>query len=519
MAIEVVTPDTARLPALPPGWAWATVAEIGQIQGGIQKQPSRAPRANAFPFLRVANVLRGRLDLADVHRIELFSDELSRLRLRAGDLLVVEGNGSPGEIGRMAIWNGAIENCVHQNHIIRIRLPDALDARFIEYFWNSPVGGDAVRGVASSTSGLYTLSVSKLGRLRVPIAPAAAQRRIVAEIERQFTRLDAAVASLQRARASLKRYRAAVLRAACEGRLVPTEAELARAEGREYEPAHLLLERILDERRESSAQALKHADQPDTSVLGELPEGWHWARVDQLCIVQGGIQKQPKRAPRQNYFPFLRVANVLRGRLDLEEVHSIELFGNELEKLRLQPGDLLIVEGNGSPTEIGRMAIWRGEIADCVHQNHIIRVRPAGCLEPRFIETYWNSPRGSDAVMRVASSTSGLYTLSVAKVSRLPIPLPPLTEQRRIVAEVERRLSVVDEMEATVAASLRRAERLRQTILKRAFAGKLVPQDPSDEPASALLARIQAERDGATPQRRGRPAGRGARGGRQPRLL
>ena len=118
-------------------------------------------------------------------------------------------------------------------------------------------------------------------------------------------------------------------------------------------------------------------------------------------------------------------------------------------------------------------------------------------MEPRQFEivTYWNSPTGASEVSKVASSTSGLYTLSVSKVSVLPIPLPPLAEQRRIVAEVERLLSVVQQAEATVEASLARAERLRQSILNQAFSGKLVPQDPDDEPASVLLERIRAERE------------------------
>ncbi len=336
-----------------------------------------------------------------------------------------------------------------------------------------------------------------------PLPPLAEQRRIVAEIETQFTRLNASVAALRRAQANLKRYRASVLKDACEGRLVLTEAELVRSEGRDYEPADVLLERILAERRarwesqEKRRGKYKEPSAPDASDLPELTEGWVWATLAQVTDIQGGIQKQPKRAPAQNAFPFLRVANVLRGNLDLEEVHKIELFSGELEKLRLRTGDLLIVEGNGSPSQIGRMAIWKGDVEDCVHQNHIIRARSYSGIVPQYIEYYWNSPIGTSEVSKVASSTSGLYTLSVSKVSDLTIPLPPLAEQFRIVAEVERRLSVVQQAEATVEASLARAERLRQSILKQAFSGRLVPQDPDDEPASVLLERIRAERAAA----------------------
>ena len=191
--------------------------------------------------------------------------------------------------------------------------------------------------------------------------------------------------------------------------------------------------------------------------------------------------------------------------VDLSEVHEIELFGDELQRLCLKAGDLLIVEGNGSSTEIGRMAVWNDVIENCVHQNHIIRARPWDEFLPTFIVSYWNSPEGSRRVMHVASSTSGLYTLSVSKVSQLPIPIPPVAEQRRIIAEVERRLSVIDELEAVIATNLKRTDRLRQAILKRAFEGKLVPQDPTDEPASILLERIRIERERPTEKPKATP--------------
>ena len=347
---------------------------------------------------------------------------------------------------------------------------------------------------------------------RIPIAPLPEQKRIIAELEKQFTRLDAGVEALKRLQTHLKRYRASVLKAACEGKLVPTEAELARKESRDYEPADKLLKRILKERRakweadqlakmkaagktpKDDQWKAKHKEPAriDECLATPLPEGWTWATIEQLASVQGGIQKQPSRAPKKNAFPFLRVANVLRGRLDLNDVHSIELFGDELARLRLERGDLLVVEGNGSASEIGRMAEWNAGIENCVHQNHIIRLRPSNGIIPRFLLFYWNSPQGRSRVVAEASSTSGLFTLSVRKISGLMVPFAPAAEQMRIIAEVERRLSLGEDLEALLSAAVRRAQRLRQSILKRAFEGKLVPQDPADEPASDLLERIRA---------------------------
>lgn len=342
----------------------------------------------------------------------------------------------------------------------------------------------------------------QLSELEFYLPPFEEQKRIVAEIEKQFTRLDAAVESLKQVRQGLKRYRAAVLKAACEGRLV--------AQDENDEPASELLKRILTERRtkwEADLRAkgkdptkFKYEEPaaPNTKDLLELPKNWIWTTFNMIGEVQGGIQKQPKRLPNQNAYPYLRVENVLRNRLNLDEVYKIELFSDELEKLRLKFGDLLIVEGNGSKNEIGRSALWKDEIPNCVHQNHIIRVRFA-TISSLYANYYLNSPVGISMITKVASSTSGLYTLSVSKINSITLPLPPLAEQERIVAEVERRLSVVQEMEVSIEASIKRAERLRQAILKRAFEGKLVPQDPSDEPASELLKRIKAERQAAAP--------------------
>ena len=288
------------------------------------------------------------------------------------------------------------------------------------------------------------ISRKNLAGIDLPVPPLNEQRRIVAAIEEQLSRLDAADASL----------------AAANRRLAGLRHNIA-----------------------DTVVRLEGA----TALVGDVAE------------VQGGIQKQPKRRPVKNRYPFLRVANVLRGRLELTDVHEIELFNGELERLALHAGDLLVVEGNGSAAQIGRSALWHGEIDPCVHQNHLIRVRPGEMLVPRYLDLYWNAPKTASRVTALASSTSGLYTLSASKVRNVEIVVPPLEEQKRIVAEVEERLSVIDAMRASIERAERRSAALRRSILERAFRGELVPQDPSDEPASVLLDRIRATRAAAEP--------------------
>jgi len=363
--------------------------------------------------------------------------------------------------------------------------------------------------LASGTTFLE-ISGKKAALIPVPVAPTREQSRIAEMLDELFSELEAAVAALERARHKLKLYRASVLKAAVEGAIT---AEW-RAQYPDTEPASEPLNRILAERRRCwEADQLakfkgkgqeppknwkgryKEPATPDTTNLPPLPEGWCWASFGQIGATQGGLQKSPARKPQDRHYPYLRVANVQRGALDLRELQRFELTDGELARLRLEAGDLLIVEGNGSRTEIGRCALWRGQVADCVHQNHIIRVRPLPGLLPNYAHAFLNSPTGQSAIQEAASSTSGLYTLSISKVERLPIAFPPLAEQEAIVEAVEDQLSVVDHLEADLEAKVEGAQALRQAILRDAFAGRLVPQDPKDEPASELLKRIAGERE------------------------
>jgi type I restriction enzyme S subunit len=208
----------------------------------------------------------------------------------------------------------------------------------------------------------------------------------------------------------------------------------------------------------------------------------------------GGLTKNQKREALPLKAKYLRVANVYSNELRLDHITEIGLTEEELSKSRLEKGDLLFVEGNGSLDQIGRVAVWDGSIPDMTHQNHLIRFSPDGLLDSQFAMLFMISPVGRDLIKAQASSTSGLHTLSISKIANLPVPICSPAEQAEITRILDARLSAADAMEAEINAALLRAEALRQSILKQAFAGILVPQDPTDEPALTLLARIKAER-------------------------
>ncbi len=340
---------------------------------------------------------------------------------------------------------------------------------------------------------------------RFPVAPLPEQHRIVAAIEEQFTRLDAAVAALERARTNLKRYRSAVLTAACTGRLVPTEAALARAEGRDYETGEELLARILRERhahwgarlqgRANGSGKSKHEEPGPQGIIDEanVPEGWAWAQFDQLLVfLRNGISARPDASVGT---PILRISALRPMSVNMDDLRFLSGAPENYADYFLDAGDLLFTRYNGNPNLVGVCGVVRSTRGNVVHPDKLIRAKVVPTLVlPEFLEIVLNTGTSRAFLARRVRTTAGQSGVSGGDIRGIPVPLPPLAGQHRIVAEVERRLSVLDDLEAVVTTDLKRAERMRQAILRRAFAGRLVPRDPDDEPAIALLARIKAER-------------------------
>ena len=325
----------------------------------------------------------------------------------------------------------------------------------------------------------------------IPLPPLLEQHRIVAKIEELFAKLEAGVEALKKVKVLLKRYRQSVLKSAFEGKLTQVWREAHR---HQLEAASVLLERIKEERKKILGRKYKELPPLDTSELPELPEGWVWARLDLLGEIKGGITKDQKRQVSDGRsVPYLRVANVQRGYLDMSEIKEIEVSESIITELILKHGDILFTEG-GDRDKLGRGWIWHDELPECIHQNHIFRMRLfLHKISNKLISWYGNT-FGVTYFMREGKQTTNLASVNLTKLSALPVTLPSLLEQQKIVEEIERHFSIADEVEMIVDQSLKQAERLRQSILKAAFEGNLVPQDPDDEPAEKLLERIKEEK-------------------------
>jgi type I restriction enzyme, S subunit len=230
---------------VPEGWTWASLDELTLFAGGITKGQKRAAgtQTRRIPYLRVANVQRGRLDLAEVKEIEATEEEIRELRLQPGDILLNEG-GDIDKLGRGWIWNGEIEDCIHQNHVFRARpASELIDSRFVSYYANS-IGQEFFFEAGAQTVNLASVSMTKVKSLPVPVPSIAEQQEIVRRVSGLLTFADAIERRVSAAIARADRLMHSILRKAVRGELVPTEAELARTEGRNYEATSALLERL-----------------------------------------------------------------------------------------------------------------------------------------------------------------------------------------------------------------------------------------------------------------------------------
>ena len=450
-----------------PIWETRNLREVvTKLVDGSHNPPPK--QDTGLPMLSARNIDRGQVLFDDYRLISesAFVSENARTRIAAGDVLLT----IVGTIGRTAVVPESSQPFSLQRSVAVLTPAANLLPKFLCYQLQSPAIQKHFEANARGTAqkGVY---LKTLGQTPIVLPPVDVQTEVVAEIEKQFSRLDEAVANLKRVKANLKRYKASVLKDAVEGHLVPTEAELARREGRSFETGERLLQRILEARRKqwNGKGKFKEPAAPIVDGLPELPEGWAWARLDSVAALKGGITVDSKRAdPTASMVPYLRVANVQRGYLDMTEIKQISAAAADLAELRLEFGDILFNEG-GDRDKLGRGWIWENQVPDCIHQNHVFRARmflPE--MMPKLL-SWWGNTFGKDYFQRMGSQTTNLASINLSKLSEFPVPIPPAAEQLRLVAEIERLLSVVDRVASEVEANLKRAQALRGAVLRRAF--------------------------------------------------
>lgn len=474
---------------LPDGWVEIPLGEALQIQKGNKPIGLGPKDANRFvPYINISAF--------ETKQVEQYAPEQDVPRCQPSDTLLVWDGARAGLAGKGI--GGYIGSTLAR------LTSDLADPSYLYYFVHSNYGylNTNTKGV-----GIPHIDPIVLKEISFPLPPAAEQIRIVAKIEELISDLDAGVAELKAAQKKLAQYRQSLLKAAVEGSLT---AEW-RAQNTPRESGFQLLQRILAERRArwEAKQLAKFAEQgkaepknwrkkypdpvpPDITDLAVLPEGWVWASVEQLGSVQLGRQRSPNKIGKANPTPYIRAANITEAGVDLSDVLEMEFSETEKETFTLKVGDVLLTEASGSPAHVGRPAIWTHTQGLYCFQNTVLRFSPEGISSAFAYYSFLAMQKLG--VFSQLSGGVGINHLSAGKFSKLSVALPPLAEQAALIEIIKKSFSRCDDQITFNTHSLKQSIAQRQNILKEAFSGRLVPQDPSEEPASELLERIRAER-------------------------
>lgn len=486
---------------VPSHWSWSTFGDVAKVASNLV-DPTLTPQAIHIAPNHIESWTGKLLPFSTVAEDGVTS---SKNRFRPGQILYSKIRPYLAKAA-YATFDGVCSADMYP-------VDSLIDTRFLLHWILTPwFTGMTARNQGRTV--LPKINRDMLYQMPVPVPPLGEQERIGEQVEKLFSELDAGVAALKRVQTNLKRYRASVLKAAVEGKLT----EEWRAEHQPKETGEELLARILEERRKKwEADQLaayeakgkeppknwkakyKEPDAPDTSELSELPEGWCWIRVSQAGDVQLGRQRSPKHHTGPHMRPYLRVANVFEDRIDISDVMEMNFTPSEYETYSLGYGDILLNEGQ-SLELVGRPAMYRDEVPGACFTNTLVRFRASDGVNRDFALRLFLAYLNSGRFQEIASITVNIAHLGAGRFADLEFPLPPVEEQAEIVRLVDELFTKIDAAEQAVQHGLRRAARLRQSILKAAFEGKLVAQDPADEPAVELLARIKAQRQVAKPK-------------------
>lgn len=416
------------------------------------------PESGELKLLRTTDITSGQIDWPRVPFCTELPPDPEKYLVREGDILISRA----GSVGVSHLVTFA-EPSVFASYLIRFRPgPDVLP-KYLAYFLKSP---EYWKQIADNTAGIAipNVNASKLQELRIPLAPLEEQRRIVAEIEKQFSRLDEAVANLKRVKANLRRYVAATLSAAFAGQLVPNEAELSRQHGHSFEPGSELLARLRSTR---DSRKTKTVELPPSSLGAPAIEGWVWTTLGECFKVSVGATPSRKEpAYWGGSVPWVSSGEVQFSRITRTKEFITEA-GLANSSTQINPAGSVLLGMIGQGRTRGQAAIL--DIAAANNQNcAAIWVRGTP-VPPEFVY-YWLVSRYEQT--RGEGSGNNQQALNKSLVEAIPLPLPPLVEQHRIVAEVDRRLSLVREVEAQVSANLARAHVARHAMLTKSFGGE-----------------------------------------------
>ncbi len=490
---------------LPQYWIWTTIEDIllslesgGRPKGGVKHIKEGIPSIGGEHLL-----YDGGFDFSEIKYVpKEFYEKMNKGKIQKDDVLVVKDGATTGKTAFVSDSFSFKDAAVNEHVYILRTLKEITEPKYLLFWMQSSYGQKCVKDNFQGTAqgGINSFFVRNSN---FPLPPLPEQGRIVAKIEELFTKLDAGVEALKKIKAQLKRYRQAVLKYAFEGKL--TE-EWREAHKPELEPASVFLEKINAEGLKMNVkQKRKLKDEIATAAKGdlamtnlpELPEGWQYLTLNEIVakkkhsIMRGPFGSSIKKAFFVPVgYKVYEQQNVIYNNFDVGDYYINESKYNELRNFAVQSGDILM----SCSGTIGALAIVPKNAKAGIINQALLKITPDNCV----VDTYYfmNLFRFKiNVITRENTRGSAMLNISSVKdLKKIPVPIPSLVEQHQIVSEIERRLSQADAIEKVVDQSLKQTEQLRHSILKRAFEGQLVAQDPNDEPAEKLLERIKSEK-------------------------
>lgn len=437
---------------IPAFWKWLRVADIGAVALGRQRSPKDHSGPQMRPYVRAANITWDGWSLDDVKKMNFDDKEFAHFHLRHGDVLINEGSGSAKEVGKPAVWRDEIRDCCFQNTLLRVR-PNSTSPEYLYlYFLFCARTGRFV----SSTQGVNIFHIGKTGlaKFPLPVPPLSEQRRIVAKIDNLTNKSKRAREQLDHVPRLVEKYKQAVLAAAFRGDL---------------------------------SGAWREAN--------DVHESWRETTVGALVsdIVAGKNLRCEERPPRNGERGTLKVSAVTWGKFDASQTKTLPTSFVPPAHTRVQVGDFLISRAN-TVELVGAVVVVDETPTNLYLSDKILRLELDDADKP-WLLWYLRSPAGRDKIEEGSSGNQlSMRNLSQNKLRAISLPWPDRKERAEVVRRIEHAFTWIDRLAAEAGSAHKLIDRLNQAILAKAFRGELVPQDPTDEPASALLDRIRAQR-------------------------
>ena len=458
--------ETGEVNELPNGWEWVRFEEVVEVN---PRKVVEVGLSEHVTFVPMAAVDENSGTIKERYTRPLHEVNKGYKQFAENDVLFAKITPSM-ENGKSAVASELMNGIGFGStefHVLRSR--GAVLPRYLWRFVRQQSFLEKARGVMSGAVGQQRVPATYLRAQPLPLPPLREQQFIVEQVDSLIARLERTHAALDQIPPLAEHYQSLMMTLAFEGALT--------AGSREEGPQR-------------------------NGGEGDYPAGWVVSTLGELGEIRSGIQVGRKRADTSEMveLPYLRVANVQRGWLDLEEMKAIAVTPSERDRLLLQEGDILMNEG-GDRDKLGRGWIWEGAIPECIHQNHVFRVRlKDSSFPPKFVSHYANA-KGQEYFIEEGTQTTNLASIGKRKLSALPIPVPPTEEAKEIVAQLESMLGWVDKVLTRRKEAKGYLVRLEAAILGSAFRGDLSYQDPNDESVKVLLARSNATYDKAAKQR------------------